>query len=68
VSGKEGGIGPMVMKKPNILGHESAGVIIAAGSGVKNVKVGDRVAIELGFSYNSYLHGFLIFTAWHSLS
>jgi len=40
--------GPMVVRQPNILGHESAGVIVACGSGVSHVAVGDRVAIEPG--------------------
>lgn len=31
-----------------ILGHESGGVVVEAGSKVKNVKVGDRVAVEPG--------------------
>ena len=30
------------------MGHESAGVIIAVGSGVTNVKAGDKVALEVG--------------------
>ncbi|KAF4548417.1 L-arabinitol 4-dehydrogenase-like protein 2 [Elsinoe fawcettii] len=41
-----GCIGPMIVKDDHILGHESAGVIIAAHPSVKNLKVGDRVAIE----------------------
>lgn len=31
-----------------VLGHESAGVIVAVGESVKHLKVGDRVAIEPG--------------------
>jgi Zn-dependent alcohol dehydrogenase len=41
----------MVVEKPNILGHESAGIIEAVGSNVKNVQVGDRVAIEVGLHF-----------------
>ncbi|KAK5938280.1 L-arabinitol 4-dehydrogenase [Knufia obscura] len=42
-----GCIGPtMVVREDHILGHESAGVILATGSSVKTLKVGDRVAIE----------------------
>lgn len=42
-----GCIGPtMVVREDHILGHESAGVILAAHASVKNLKVGDRVAIE----------------------
>ncbi len=33
---------------PFILGHEGAGEVIEAGSAVRNLKVGDRVAIEPG--------------------
>lgn len=43
----EGCIGPtMVVRENHILGHESAGIILAAHSSVKNLKVGDKVAIE----------------------
>lgn len=42
-----GCIGPtMVVREDHILGHESAGVILAAHPSVTNLKVGDRVAIE----------------------
>ena len=36
----------MVVTGTHILGHESAGVILAAHESVTNVKVGDRVAVE----------------------
>jgi D-xylulose reductase len=42
----EGRIGDFVVKKPMILGHESAGIISEVGSKVTNVKVGDKVAME----------------------
>jgi D-xylulose reductase len=42
----EGRIGDFVVKKPMILGHESAGIISEIGSKVTNVKVGDKVAME----------------------
>ncbi|KAI5291417.1 L-arabinitol 4-dehydrogenase [Ascosphaera aggregata] len=41
-----GCIGPMIVTDDHILGHESAGEIIAVGPNVKNVKVGDRVSLE----------------------
>jgi L-iditol 2-dehydrogenase len=31
-----------------VLGHESAGIVVACGEGVKSLKTGDRVAIEPG--------------------
>lgn len=39
-----------VVKEPMVIGHECAGVIEEVGSEVKNVAVGDRVAIEPGIS------------------
>lgn len=45
---EHGQIGPFVVKKPMILGHECSGTVIATGANVKNLKVGDRVAIEPG--------------------
>lgn len=43
---KHGGIGPWQIKESHILGHESAGEVIAVHSTVTNLAVGDRVAIE----------------------
>ncbi|KJX92130.1 d-xylulose reductase a like protein [Zymoseptoria brevis] len=45
---QRGRIGDFVLKSPIILGHESAGIVVEVGTAVKNVKVGDRVAIEPG--------------------
>ncbi|CAM1509586.1 Fc.00g033250.m01.CDS01 [Cosmosporella sp. VM-42] len=45
---QRGRIGDFILESPIVLGHESAGVIVEVGSKVKNVKVGDRVAIEPG--------------------
>lgn len=45
---QRGRIGDFVLNTPIILGHESAGTVVEVGSSVKNVKVGDRVAIEPG--------------------
>ena len=40
--------GDIIVREPLTLGHESSGVIAAVGSEVTNVKVGDRVALEVG--------------------
>ena len=45
---RHGAIGPLVVDRPCILGHEAAGVVLAAGSAVTNLAPGDRVAIEPG--------------------
>ncbi|KAI5917870.1 GroES-like protein [Camillea tinctor] len=41
-----GCIGPMIVEGDHILGHESAGQVIAVHPSVTSLKVGDRVAIE----------------------
>ncbi|KAI1128794.1 GroES-like protein [Nemania abortiva] len=46
---QHGAIGHFVVKDPMVLGHESAGTVVAAGSAVSNLKVGDRVALEPGY-------------------
>jgi len=43
-----GRIADFIVEKPMVLGHESAGVVSKVGKKVKNVKVGDRVAMEPG--------------------
>jgi L-iditol 2-dehydrogenase len=43
----------MVVEQAHILGHESAGVILAVHSTVSHLKVGDRVAIEPGIICNA---------------
>jgi L-iditol 2-dehydrogenase len=43
---QHGRIGDFVLTGPMILGHEAAGTIVAAGSGVSPDRVGERVAIE----------------------
>ncbi|KAF4968535.1 hypothetical protein FSARC_4102 [Fusarium sarcochroum] len=45
---QRGRIGDFILESPIVLGHESAGTVVEIGSKVKNVKVGDRVAIEPG--------------------
>jgi L-iditol 2-dehydrogenase len=44
----EGRIGPFVVTKPIILGHECAGEVIDVGDQVHHLRPGDRVAIEPG--------------------
>lgn len=43
-----GRCGPFVVEKPMAMGHEAAGVVVKIGDSVKNLQVGDRVAIEPG--------------------
>ena len=43
-----GNIGPFVVKAPMVLGHEGAGVVVAVGSNVKTLAVGDNVCMEPG--------------------
>lgn len=45
---EHGRIGSFIVHQPLILGHESAGVIVAVGEGVKESRVGERVALEPG--------------------
>lgn len=41
-------IGDTPVREPLILGHESAGVVTALGSGVSGFAIGDKVALEVG--------------------
>lgn len=43
-----GRIGPFVVEKPMILGHEASGIITAVGKNVTHLKTGDRVCMEPG--------------------
>lgn len=45
---EHGCIGNTKVPYPFILGHESAGIVTALGKEVKNLKAGDRVALEPG--------------------
>jgi L-iditol 2-dehydrogenase len=47
---EHGKIGGFVVNGDFILGHECAGTIAAVGSDVKDLKVGDRVALEPGIT------------------
>ncbi len=40
--------GDIIMREPMSLGHESAGVVVAIGSGVSNFQIGNKVALEVG--------------------
>ncbi|BCS27870.1 NAD(P)-dependent alcohol dehydrogenase [Aspergillus puulaauensis] len=45
---QRGRIGDFILESPIVLGHESSGVITEVGSAVKNLKVGQKVAVEPG--------------------
>lgn len=47
---RHGRIGDYVVEEPMILGHESSGVIVSVGENVTRLAVGDRVAIEPGYT------------------
>lgn len=42
----DGGIGPIRVREPIILGHEVAGTVEAVGAGVTRVGPGDRIALD----------------------
>ncbi len=46
----QGRIGDYVVRSPMILGHESAGTVAAVGSAVSTLQVGQRVALEPGYT------------------
>ncbi|UYO99252.1 NAD(P)-dependent alcohol dehydrogenase [Oceanotoga sp. DSM 15011] len=43
-----GAIGDYVVNPPFVLGHEPGGIVVEIGKNVKNLKIGDRVALEPG--------------------
>lgn len=45
---QRGRIGPYILDGPMVLGHESSNVVASAGTAVKHLKIGDRVAMEPG--------------------
>ncbi len=47
---EHGKIGDFIVEGDFILGHECAGTVVEVGSGVQNLKVGDKVALEPGIT------------------
>ncbi|EWM23374.1 l-iditol 2-dehydrogenase [Nannochloropsis gaditana] len=47
---RRGRIADFIVKEPMVIGHESAGEVVAVGKKVTNLVVGDRVAIEPGIA------------------
>ncbi len=45
---EHGRIGPFIVEKPLVLGHESAGRVVELGEGASKHAVGDRVTLEPG--------------------
>ncbi|XP_026325814.1 sorbitol dehydrogenase-like [Hyposmocoma kahamanoa] len=45
---QDGACGHFILNSPMIMGHEASGVVDKVGAKVKNLKAGDRVAIEPG--------------------
>jgi D-xylulose reductase len=45
---KHGRIGPFVVEKPMVLGHEASGTVVQVGSAVTRFAPGDRVCMEPG--------------------
>ena len=43
-----GKIGNFILTKPMILGHETSAIVTQVGEGVTTLKVGDKVAVEVG--------------------
>jgi len=47
---ENGRIGDFIVEGDFILGHECSGTVVEVGSGVQNLKVGDKVALEPGIT------------------
>lgn len=45
---EKGRIGNYIVEPPFVLGHECSGTVVQLGKGVKNLQIGDRVAMEPG--------------------
>ena len=43
---QNGGFGPIKLREPMVLGHEVSGKVAALGAGVKNIKIGQLVAVS----------------------
>jgi L-idonate 5-dehydrogenase len=43
---RQGGFGTIVLKEPMVLGHEVAGTVVALGTGVSGLSIGQRVAVS----------------------
>ncbi|EED21327.1 zinc-dependent alcohol dehydrogenase, putative [Talaromyces stipitatus ATCC 10500] len=48
--------GDFVVQRPMALGHESSGLVTATGPDVKTLRVGDRVALEVGLPCRKCLY------------
>ena len=53
---EHGRIGDYVVEEPIVLGHESAGEVVAVGDDVTDLAVGDRVALEPGVPCRQCAH------------
>ena len=47
---KDGRVGDVAAPPDFVLGHEVAGEVVKIGAAVKNLKVGDKVALEPGYA------------------
>lgn len=45
---ESGRIGDFIVEPPFVLGHEAGGTVVEVGSNVRNLRAGDRVALEPG--------------------
>ena len=45
---QHGRIGPFVVERPMVLGHEASGTVVEAGADVTHLRAGDRVCMEPG--------------------
>lgn len=45
---RRGRIADFIVREPMVIGHESAGTVVEVGPGVRDLQLGDRVAVEPG--------------------